>query len=81
MKKVLGEANFSRISVGDLISWTEISKERRKRKGIVLKKFVVTDLDLHKERKVAMLKVIDGSENKIVNILALIAKLESKSTT
>ena len=81
MKKVLGEANFSRISVGDLISWTEISKERRKRKGIVLKKFVVTDLDLHKERKVAMLKVIDGSENKIVNILALIAKIESKSTT
>ena len=81
MKKVLGEANFSRISVGDLISWSEISKERRKRKGIVLKKFVVTDLDLHKERKVAMLKVIDGSENKIVNILALIAKIESKSTT
>ena len=81
MKKVLGEANFSRISVGDLISWTEISKERRKRKGIVLKKFVVTDLDLHKERKVAMLKVIDGSENKIVNILALIDKIESKSTT
>ena len=78
---MLGEANFSRISVGDLISWTEISKERRKRKGIVLKKFVVTDLDLHKERKVAMLKVIDGSENKIVNILALIAKIESKSTT
>ena len=78
---MLGEANFSRISVGDLISWTEISKERRKRKGMVLKKCVVTDLDLHKERKVAMLKVIDGSENKIVNILALIAKIESKSTT
>tara|TARA_Y100000114_G_scaffold53820_1_gene49135 strand:+ start:1593 stop:1838 length:246 start_codon:yes stop_codon:yes gene_type:complete len=81
VKKVLGEANFSRISVGDLISWTEISKERRKRKGIVLKKFVVTDLDLHKERKVAMLKVVDGSENKIVNILAINAKIESKSTT
>ena len=78
---MLGEVNFSRISVGDLISWTEIGRDRRKRKGIVLKKFVINDLDLHKQRKVAMLKVIDGADNKIVNILALIAKIESKSTT
>ena len=78
---MLGEVNFSRISVGDLISWTEISRERRKRKGIVLKKFVITNFDLHKGRKVAMLKVIDGADNKIVNILAINAKIESKSTT
>ena len=78
---MLGEVNFSRISVGDLISWTEISRERRKRKGIVLKKFVITDFGLYKERKVAMLKVVDGADNKIVNILAINAKIESKSTT
>tara|TARA_R100001591_G_C4327552_1_gene177184 strand:- start:698 stop:934 length:237 start_codon:yes stop_codon:yes gene_type:complete len=78
---MLGEVNFSRISVGDLISWTEISRQRKKRKGIVLKKFVVTDLDLHKGRKIAMLKVVDGEDNKIVNILAINAKIESKSTT
>ena len=78
---MLGEVNFSRINVGDLISWTEISRETRKRKGIVLKKFIATDFDLHKGRKVAMQKVVDGADNKIVNILAINAKIESKSTT
>ncbi len=78
---MLGEVNFSRISVGDLISWTEIGKENRKRKGIVLKKYVLGYGESHRQRKIAMLKVVDGSCNTIVNILALNAKIESKSTT
>lgn len=78
---MLGNTNFLRINVGDLISWTDISRDRKKRTGIVLRKFVANDYSLHKERKVAMLKVVDGADNRIVNILAINAKIESKSTT
>ena len=78
---MLGQVNFSRIDVGDLVSWTDISKNKKKRKGIVLKKFIIDDSHSSKKRKIAMLKVVDTFDNQIVNILAIIAKIESKSTT
>ena len=81
---MLGESNFQKIDVGDLISWTDLGISKRKRRGLVLQKWISTeksDILSSKERKIAMLKVVDGSENKIVNILAINAKIESKSTT
>tara|TARA_R110002153_G_C13317634_1_gene496823 strand:+ start:590 stop:826 length:237 start_codon:yes stop_codon:yes gene_type:complete len=78
---MFGKVNFLRISVGDLISWTDISRSNKRRTGIVLKKFVASGCTSIAERKIAMLKVVDSSDNKIVNILAINAKIESKSTT
>ena len=78
---MLGETNYSRIDVGDLVSWTDISKKKKKRRGIVLEKFVGKEIGFQRQRKVAMLKVVDGNSNEIVNILAINAKIESKSTT
>jgi hypothetical protein len=78
---VLGETQYNQIDVGDLVSWTDLNKDKRKRRGIVLKKFESKDFTLLVERKVAMLKVADLYDNQIVNILAINAKIESKSTT
>jgi len=78
---MLGESNFHKIDVGDLISWTDLGKSRRKRRGLVLQKWISTDLLSSEERKIAMLKVVDSFNNKIVNIYAINAKIESKRTT
>jgi hypothetical protein len=78
---MLGESNFNKISIGDLVSWTDLGRSRRKRRGLVLQKWVSTDLMSSDERKIAMLKVVDSFDNKIVNIYAINAKIESKSTT
>lgn len=78
---MLGESNFQKIDVGDLISWTDIGRSRRKRKGLVLQKWISTDFLSSEERKIAMLKVVDSFDNKIVNIYAINAKIESKRTT
>ena len=78
---MLGESNFHKIDVGDLISWTDIGRSRRKRRGLVLQKWISTDFLSSEERKIAMLKVVDSFDNKIVNIYAINAKIESKSTT
>lgn len=78
---MLGESNFNKISIGDLVSWTDLGRSRRKRRGLVLQKWISTDLMSPDERKIAMLKVVDSFDNKIVNIYAINAKIESKSTT
>lgn len=78
---MLGESNFNKISIGDLVSWTDLGRSRRKRRGLVLQKWISTDLMSSDERKIAMLKVVDSFDNKIVNIYAINAKIESKSTT
>ena len=75
--KLFGEANYNRIMVGDLVSWTDLSEENKKQFGIVLSKYVTT----LKHRKVCMLKVADVKDNRMKNILAVIVKIESKKTT
>lgn len=81
---MLGESNFHKIDVGDLISWTDLGRSKRKRRGLVLQKWISTeksDILSPKERKIAMLRVVDSYDNKIVNIYAINAKIESKRTT
>ncbi len=79
---MLGKANFDTIDVGDLISWTNISKQTRKRRGLVLEKWIkVGSEPLMVERKVAMLRVVDFLDNQITNIYAINARIESKRTT
>ena len=74
---MLGEANYERIRVGDLVSWKDITENDPDQYGIVLSKYV-SDL---KNRKICMLKVAATKDNMIKNILALIVKIESKKTT
>ena len=74
---ILGETNFNRISVGDLVSWKDITENDPDQFGIVLSKYI-SDL---KSRKICMLKVAATKDNNIKNILALIVKIESKKTT
>lgn len=78
---MLGKANFDTIDVGDLISWTNISKQTRKRRGLVLEKWIKTGSESLMERKVAMLRVVDFLDNQITNIYAINARIESKRTT
>jgi hypothetical protein len=77
---MLGEVDYNMISVGDLISWTVLGDKRSKRKGIVLKKWIKTDSSSW-DRKIGMLKVADVFDNQIVNIYAINARIQSKSTT
>lgn len=74
---MLGEANYERIRVGDLVSWKDITENDPDQYGIVLSKYI-SDL---KNRKICMLKVAATKDNMIKNILALIVKIESKKTT
>lgn len=78
---MLGKANFDTINVGDLISWTNISKQTRKRRGLVLEKWIKVGSEPLMERKVAMLRVVDFLDNQITNIYAINARIESKRTT
>ena len=78
---MLGKANFDTIDVGDLISWTNISKQTRKRRGLVLEKWIKVGSESLMERKVAMLRVVDFLDNQITNIYAINARIESKRTT
>lgn len=73
----MGEANFNRIGVGDLVSWKDITENDPDQYGIVLAKYI-SDL---KNRKICMLRVAATKDNMIKNILALIVKIESKKTT
>jgi hypothetical protein len=73
---MLGETNYARIEVGDLISWKDISESDPMRYGIVIKKYVSQAGD----RKICMLKVAATDNSQIKNILALIVKIESKKT-
>tara|TARA_B100001094_G_C18098331_1_gene754284 strand:+ start:1062 stop:1286 length:225 start_codon:yes stop_codon:yes gene_type:complete len=73
---MLGETNYIRIEVGDLISWKDIGEADPLRFGIVIKKYV-SDVD---DRKICMLKVAATDNSQIKNILALIVKIESKKT-
>ena len=74
---MLGEANYNRIGIGDLVSWKDITENDPDQYGIVLSKYI-SDL---KNRKICMLKVAATKDNMIKNILALIVKIESKKTT
>jgi|13_taG_2_1085334.scaffolds.fasta_scaffold00650_11 hypothetical protein len=78
---MLGKANFDTIDVGDLISWTNLSKHSRKRRGLVLEKWIKIGTESLTERKVAMLRVVDFLDNQITNIYAINARIESKRTT
>ena len=73
--------NYDRIHVGDLVSWCDISINRRKRQGLVLKKWIKNISDKFEKRKIAMLRVVDFYDNQIINIYAINAKIESKRTT
>ena len=74
---MLGEINYRRIKVGDLVSWRDMTENDPDQYGIVLSKYVS---NLH-ERKICMLKVASAKDNMIKNILAIIVKIESKKTT
>jgi predicted site-specific integrase-resolvase len=73
----LGEANYRRISVGDLVSWKDITENDPEQFGIVLSKYISR---LH-NRNICMLKVASTKDNMVKNILAIIVKIESKMTT
>jgi len=74
---MLGEINYDKISVGDLVSWKDITENDPNQFGIVLSKYVS-----HVEnRNIGMLKVACTATNQVKNILALIVKIESKNTT
>ena len=74
---MLGEANYERIKVGDLVSWRDMTENDPDQYGIVLSKYV-SNLQ---HRKICMLKVASTKDNMIKNILAIIVKIESKKTT
>ena len=74
---MLGEANYLRIKIGDLVSWRDMTENDPDQYGIVLSKYV-SNL---KERKICMLKVASTKDNMIKNILAIIVKIERKKTT
>ena len=74
---MLGEVNYERISIGDLVSWRDMTENDPDQYGIVLSKYV-SNL---KHRKICMLKVVSTKDNMIKNILAIIVKIESKKTT
>ena len=74
---VLGKVNFDRISIGDLVSWKDITENDPNQYGIVLSKYVSNV----QSRKICMLKVASTKDNMIKNILAIIVKIESKMTT
>ena len=74
---MLGSANFDRISIGDLVSWKDITENDPDQYGIVLSKYI-SNL---KNRKICMLSVASTKDNMIKNILAIIVKIESKKTT
>ncbi len=74
---MLGSANFDRISIGDLVSWKDITENDPDQYGIVLSKYI-SNL---KNRKICMLRVASTKDNMIKNILAIIVKIESKKTT
>ncbi len=74
---MLGEVNYLRIKVGDLVSWRDMTENDPDQFGIVLSKYI-SNL---KERKICMLKVASTKDNMIKNILAIIVKIESKKTT
>ena len=74
---MLGSANFDRISIGDLVSWKDITENDPDQYGIVLSKYISS----LKNRKICMLRVASTKDNMIKNILAIIVKIESKKTT
>ena len=74
---MLGEVNYLRIKVGDLVSWRDMTENDPDQFGIVLSKYI-SNL---RERKICMLKVASTKDNMIKNILAIIVKIESKKTT
>ena len=76
-ENVLGKVNFDRISIGDLVSWKDITENDPNQYGIVLSKYISNI----QSRKICMLKVASTKDNMIKNILAIIVKIESKMTT
>jgi hypothetical protein len=76
-ENVLGKVNFDRISIGDLVSWKDITENDPNQYGIVLSKYISNV----QSRKICMLKVASTKDNMIKNILAIIVKIESKMTT
>lgn len=78
---MLGKAKFSTIVIGDLVYWTDISRRMKKRRGLVLEKWIDNTHGNPEGRKIAMLRVVDFQDNQIINIYAINAKIESKSTT
>lgn len=74
---MLGEASYYRISVGDLVSWRDMTENDPDQYGIVLSKYIFNS----EQRKICMLKVASTKDNMIKNILAIIVKIESKKTT
>ncbi len=74
---MLGEANYTRIMIGDLVSWRDMTENDPDQYGIVLSKYI-SNLE---HRKICMLRVASTKDNTIKNILAIIVKIESKKTT
>ena len=74
---MLGETNYCRICIGDLVSWKDMTENDPDQFGIVLSKYIFNS----EQRKICMLKVASTKDNMIKNILALIVKIESKKTT
>jgi len=78
---IFGKTNYDRVHVGDLVSWGDISMSRRKRQGLVLKKWIKWTYEDKYPRKVAMLKIAEMGSEVILNILAINIKIESQNTT
>ena len=76
-ENLLGKSNFDRISIGDLVSWKDITENDPNQYGIVVSKYISSI----QSRKICMLKVASTKDNMIKNILAIIVKIESKMTT
>ena len=74
---MLGEKNYHRIDIGDLVSWKDITENDPEQLGIVLSKWV----SIVEGRELCMLKVATTADNQVKNILAIIVKIESKKTT
>ena len=76
----LGITNYSRIDIGDLVSWRDLKYEDPKRYGIVLEKYVSVKSEVYNGRRICMLKVAAADSSQIKNILAMIVEIESKMT-
>jgi len=74
---MIGKQKYDSIDIGDLVSWKTLSNLETKNYGIVLGKFILKK----DNRRSYFIRVANPKLNRIENILAVIVKIENKSTT
>ena len=79
--RFLGESNYNAVSVGDIVSWSNLKTRFKRVKGLVLKKYVWRDKSSLISRRIGMVTVVEIGTNQKHDILTANVKIESKKTT